>query len=406
MASNAQLKLLTDLLNIPDVKVTHFRQEPSLGIVLTVASLSSEAACPHCGQMSHHLHQNHSYLIKDLPMSGQDVYLQINRRQWKCKKCLITFSEQLDYCQQKRSYTKRLASDILNQVKHSNIKSVAERTGVSESEIETMLKDLTKTLVGQKPQELKRLGIDEISLPLGKGNYCAVLVDLDNSQLLALVPDRTQEAIEKVLLSWGIDVLSGIEEVSIDLWRPYKSLVEKLMPNAEVVADRFHVMHQVQEELDNGRKQAKKEVNNMNDSKKKTAKIKAITHSKYVLLANSDNLTKSQKMKLEEINKEFPRLQKMHGLKEKFREIFEHDINWFDGLLDLAEWLKKSEDLFPKSQGTIRRWLVEITAYFEQRTTNGIVEGINQKIKLVKRCGFGFRNIDNFELRCLLAFQD
>jgi len=111
---------------------------------------------------------------------------------------------------------------------------------------------------------------------------------LDTSQLLALVPDRTQEAIEKVLMDWGIEVLSGIEEVSIDLWRPYKSLVEKLMPNAEVVADRFHVMNQVQEELDNGRKQAKKEVNKMAESKKKTSKINAINHSKYVLLANSD----------------------------------------------------------------------------------------------------------------------
>ena len=294
----------------------------------------------------------------------------------------------------------------MNQVKHSNIKSVAERTGISESEIETMLKDLKKSLVGQKPQDLKRLGIDEISLRKGQGNYCAVLVDLDNSQLLALVPDRTQSAIEKVLLSWGIDVLSGIEEVSIDLWRPSYSLVEKLMPHAEVVADRFHVMNQIQEELDNGRKQTKKEVNNMKKSEKKTVKIKALHHSKYVLLANSDNLNEAQKSKLEEINKEFPKLQKMHNLKEEFRKVFEESINWFDGLLNLAEWLKKSADLFPKSQGTIRRWLVEITADFEQKTTNGIVEGINQKLKLVKRCGFGFRNIDNFELRCLLAFQD
>ena len=51
------------------------------------------------------------------------------------------------------------------------------------------------------------MGIDEISMRKGQGNYCAVLVDLD--QLLALVPARTQEAIEKVLLDWGIDVLSS-----------------------------------------------------------------------------------------------------------------------------------------------------------------------------------------------------
>lgn len=56
MASYGQLKLLTDFLNIPDVKVTNFMQDPSLGIILSVASLNSEVACPHCGQMSHKQH--------------------------------------------------------------------------------------------------------------------------------------------------------------------------------------------------------------------------------------------------------------------------------------------------------------------------------------------------------------
>jgi len=127
MASNAQLKLLTDFLNIPDVKVTHFKQEPSLGIILSVSSLNSEVTCPHCGQKSHKLHHNYSHLIKDLPMNGQNVYLQVNKRQMKCENCLTTFSEPLDFCEKKRNYTKRLASDILSQVKHSNIKSVADR---------------------------------------------------------------------------------------------------------------------------------------------------------------------------------------------------------------------------------------------------------------------------------------
>lgn len=406
MASKGQLKLLTDFLNIPNVKVTHFIQDTSLGIILSVASVKCAIACPHCGQMSHKLNHNYSCLIKDLPMNGQNVYLQVNKKQIKCENCLKTFSEPLNFCEPRRTYTKRLASDILSQVKHSSIKNVAERTGVTEAEIETMLKDLKKSLVGQKPQGLKRLGLDEISLKKGQGNYCAVLVDLDTSKLLALVPERTQEAIEKVLRSWGIDLLSGIEEVSIDLWLPYKTLIEKLIPNADVVADRFHVMKQVQDELDNGRKQVKKEVERMKKSEKKTAKNKAISRSKYALLANEDNLNKVQKDKLEEVKKEFPKLHKMHEFKEKFRKILETNIHWLDGLLDLAEWLKQSADLFPKSQGTIRRWLVEITAYFERRTTNGIVEGINQKIKLVKRCGFGFRNVENFELRCLLALQN
>ena len=105
MASYGQLKVLTDFLNIPDVKVTHFIQDPSLGIILSVASLTSEVACPHCGQMSHKLHHNYSHLIKDLPMNGQNVYLQVHKRQMKCENCLTTFSEPLDFCEPKRNYT-------------------------------------------------------------------------------------------------------------------------------------------------------------------------------------------------------------------------------------------------------------------------------------------------------------
>ena len=106
-----------------------------------------------------------------------------------------------------------------------------------------------------KPVDLKKLGIDEIALIKGKGNDCAVLIDLEKSKLIGRLPGRTQEEIKKVLRGWGKEVLEKIEEVSIDLWKGYKSLVLKLMPNAQVVADRFHVMVQINQELDKQRKQ-------------------------------------------------------------------------------------------------------------------------------------------------------
>ena len=68
-------------------------------------------------------------------------------------------------------------------------------------------------------------------------------------------PPRSE--IEKKLLSWGTEVLEQIEEVSIDMWKGYKSLVLELMPKAQVVADRFHVMVQINQELDSQRKQEK-----------------------------------------------------------------------------------------------------------------------------------------------------
>ena len=99
--------------------------------------------------------------------------------------------------------------------------------------------------LSSKTSALKKLGIDEIALIKDRGNYCAVLIDLETSKLITIIPGRTQVDIKKVLTSWGTEVLEQIEEVSIDLWRGYKTLVMDLIPNVQVVADRFHVTVQV-----------------------------------------------------------------------------------------------------------------------------------------------------------------
>ncbi len=122
-----------------------------------------------------------------------------------------------------------------------------------------------------------------------------------------------------------------------------------------------------------------------------------------MLLKNKDNLTLSEKEKLEEVKKKFPILKKMHSQKEQFRKIYETSQNWQEGLLKISNWLKKGTKLFPESSKTIRNWIGEIISYFDKRTTNGIVEGINNKLKLIKRIAYGFRNFDNF---CTRVFLD
>ena len=122
-------------------------------------------------------------------------------------------------------------------------------------------------------------------------------------------------------------------------------------------------------------------------------------------MKNKKELTDEQKSKLEEVKKVAPTLDKMHCLKEEFRNIFETKDNWVEGIFALGDWLKKAQKYFPTSFGTIRRWVGEIIAYFDDGTTQGVVEGINNKLKLIKRRGYGFRNFDNFSLRCLIAWH-
>lgn len=405
MTAKYGTKILTKLLNLDSIKVNSYRQHEGIGIIIQVDSLNKESTCPRCGKKSHRLHQNHRYLVKDLPLSDQAVYLEVNRRQFKCNSCQKPFSEELNFLKFRRTYTKRLAHSIIQEVLENDIHSVAKKSHVTTEEIETMLKDMAQELLESKPNELKRLGLDEIALLKGQGNYCAVLVDLDKSKLVAILAERTQEKIAKTLTGWGEEVLNQIKEVSIDLWKPYKTLVEKIIPDAQVVADRFHVMKQVNNELDTERKKQKREVAHHKKQTKSEQIIVGITNSKYALLKNEKHLSEQQKVKLSQVKSVSPVLSKMHELKEELRDIFERNHNWLSGLFKLGSWLLSAVNYFPKSYQTILRWLDEIIAYFDNRTTNGVVEGINNKLKLIKRSAYGFRNFDNFRVRCLLCWH-
>ncbi len=116
-------------------------------------------------------------------------------------------------------------------------------------------------------------------------------------------------------------------------------------------------------------------------------------------------MNEEQKIKLIQVKEVSPNLKVMHNLKEKIRIIFDETVDWLGGLFKLGIWLSESKEYFPSSRKTITRWIDEIIAYFDKRTTSGVVEGINNKLKLIKRLGYGFRNFDNFRVRCLLNWH-
>lgn len=405
MASNSELYLMTQLLNLGRVRVIDYRIIEGIGIILSLENTKKQVVCPNCGQTTELLHQNNFQTVRDLAFGQQTVYLKINRRRMRCPHCQNKFTEELDFVRRKRIHTKRFVEKIIEEVLNSDIKNIAKKNDLSEQEIETMLKDLGSDLVREKPKNLTKLGIDEIAVVKGQRNYYVILVDLEKKKVIGMIEKRTKKEITEYLEAWGEKVLLKIQEVSIDLWKTYKSIAEELMPQAEVVADRFHVMKQVTDELDSARRKIKRETEKIKSKSKKEKILSGLKKSKYVLLKNEKDLNEDEKEKLKEVEIVAPTLTKMHGLKEKLRDIFESSKDWREGLLSLADWLKDISDYFPKSFGTVKRWIGEIIAYFDEGTTQGIVEGINNKLKLIKRRAFGFRNFDNFQLRSLLTWH-
>jgi transposase len=176
MASKSQLKTINEILKIEEMTVTAYQLITGIGCVIYLKNQQSSMACSNCGHLSNKLHQNHWLTVRDLPLGENPVYLKINRRQFKCLNCDRKFSEEFRFVKKRSSFTNRVKQKIVEEILSSDIKNVAKRNGLSEQEIETILKEIGADLTKKKPENLKRLGIDEIALVKGQKNYKHVIL--------------------------------------------------------------------------------------------------------------------------------------------------------------------------------------------------------------------------------------
>jgi transposase len=194
----------------------------------------------------------------------------------------------------------------------------------------------------------------------------------------------------EVLSEQDLEVREGVEEVSVDMWEGFPKVIESVFPNARIVYDRFHVMKAVNRELN--RLRIKLQVTGR--------KIK------YLLLRNGESLEEEERKELEKIAQEHPLLQIAYEIKEKLREIYEKRQTVKGGTREIQKWLRGASVIYRESASMIKAHLEGVCNYFAHRTTNGVAEGINTKIKLIKRQGYGFSNFENFRLRLFAAFDD
>lgn len=173
------------------------------------------------------------------------------------------------------------------------------------------------------------------------------------------------------------------------MWGGFPKVVQEVFPNAQIVFDRFHVMKPVNEQLNRIRKQTRMTVKG----------------SKFILLKNRANLSEEEQSNLASILGHSQRLKLAYELKEEFRDIFETCNTPEEGKVQLLQWLKKARTVYCDVLTTIRNHLDGICNYFLSRTTSGVMEGINNKLKLLKRQAYGFVNFDNFRARLLACFS-
>ena len=244
-----------------------------------------------------------------------------------------------------------------------------------------------RALKKDKLNEVKKIGVDETSKRKGH-DYITVFADLEQKRVIHITEGKDANTITDFvnkLEEKGGDK-NNIELVSMDMSPAFISGVVDNLPKSQIVFDKFHLVKSLNETLDEVRKLERKG-------------NELLKGHKYTILRKYDNLTRDKKRELDYLLLKYPNLGEAYRLRETFMDVLSiQDTEEAKGYLyfwcDMA--IESKIYPFQKFVKMIKSHWSGITAYFDKKVTNGVLEGINNKIQLAKRRARGYRNLENF----------
>lgn len=360
-------------------------------------SSRTHANCPVCGSSTSKIHQHHFRKIKHDRLNEKQIILSLKVRRFQCKKCRKIFSENINGIDRKR-VSLNFRTEVISWLQRNSFNYIGSRFKISGSTLNRYVLGVSDCwLIDWNKIKVTILGIDEHSFR-GK-NLVITITDISHHKLLAILKTDRQRALIEFLNSIPKLAKDSIKEVSVDLKQSYKTVVQHCLPKADIVADRFHVetllnrmvddIRAVVQEKDTGRR----------------GQLKKILTTNYYLL------NEQEKKKLELVWKKYehyPVLKQAWLIKEKvihFYQLnnYETAEEKFKYISMLFETVNQNRYL-ETTKRTWKNWQEQILNYFKNRTTNGFTEGCHTKIKMMKRVSFGFRNINNYIAKMMLAF--
>lgn len=396
---------MTELLGLSCMQVTHFAietQDDEKYLHLFCEHEYKIAICPHCNTVSSSFHGYKDRCVRHLDMWNMKTLIHFPQRRFYCEICANPFTEQLSWIESKRRTTTIYEEYIYNRVQKTPRKHVALQEGLSESTVLDIFKKWAKRAISNRHSLVRVLGIDEISLRKGHKQYALVLSDLTRRCVIAVLPNRKKEMFEKWLSNLNEEERRAIKVVSMDMWNPYRQAVRNKLPHADIVADRFHVMKQLNHQIDLLRRSLQKNADKTLAS--------ALKGSRWILLKNRNKLTQEKEAQLTVVLSASDELRDIYLLKEKFRVICDKIHSKSRAERFLSAWTLKAvacdSRYLIKFVSTLRNWWHEFLNYFDDGVTQGFVEGINRAIRGIINRAFGFLCFDNFRLQVLVECRE
>jgi transposase len=362
-----QYRSLTKTLQLQDLCVVGQEFHPEQNrLILVCVPRWSVSVCPDCGQICSQIHDYPKQrTIHDTPIRGCQTVLLVDSRRFDCEQCQSSFTEPIRDVVPECTYTYRLMAELTNPRRKQDVATLAATYGLGYKLVESILLKAAQAKVKTRteaPLQVKRLGIDEISNRKGQGNYVLVLTDLQRRVLLDILPDRKQQS----LIDWlrrpppGID-LSQLETVAIDLWAHYRDAVRTIYPDVIIVADRFHIVQNLNEAIH----QTRREFQRQASSEAQRSHLKGL---RYLLLKNQVKLTPTEQTRLAQLHQTHPVLYQVWHLRQRLHDWYETDTTPELAQVDLQHWITDATALglthLDKFCQTLTNWQPEIVNFF------------------------------------------
>lgn len=369
------------------------------GLITFAFDGSSQPQCSGCAEAAEPVHSYHVRRVRDLDLAHVRIELDIPHRKVRCARCGIR-AERHDFLEPFRRSTVRFEQAVADLCRYLPVKQVAEHFGLSWHTVKEIDKRRLIEEVGTPCYDgLRLLAIDEISVHKGH-RYMTSVMDFETGRIVWMGQDRSTRTLLRFFDELSAEQIASVEAIALDMAGGYRTAIERACPHAALVTDLFHVVARYGREvvdrvrLDESRKQSE-------------AGRRYIKGSRYLLLKNEENLTPRQKERLDELLAVNQRLHTVYVLKDQLKAIFDYrHPGW--ARRALRNWCELAESSgLPPLQRFARSLLANEEAIVNHARFpihTGRLEGAHNRMKVIKRQAYGFRDDAYFILKVKAAF--
>lgn len=358
-----------------------------------------------------------------LDVGAQKVYVEAETPRVCCRKHGVVTAA-VPWARHNSRFTRGFEETVAWLCTHTAHSVVSEFMRVEWHTVGGICERVYQELESARPSRfngLVNIGIDETSYKKGH-KYMTVVVNHDTSSVVWCAPGFGKEILSKFFELLSEEQRASIRCVSADGAKWIASCVEEYCPNAQRCIDPFHVVSWATDALDQVRREAWSEAHQQDKSLPKRkpgrpakgepvpkkSKAKTAKNIRYALLKNPENLSENQQTQLQFLTKANPKLYRAYLLKEDLRLALKAGPDEIaDALTKWMAWAQRCRiPVFRDLRKKIKRHFTAIVAAAKFRLSHARSEATNNKIKLIIRTAFGFRNVDNMVAMVMLSCSD